>query len=92
MPRLKKSINPDEAFIRAWLSGGMAAAKLSQGELARRSGIPASTLSKRVNQIETFTVSEILAILNVFRKAGVAKETYEVAKLLVGQTEREGKR
>lgn len=91
MPRLKNTVNPNTAFIRAWLSGGMAAAEISQGELARRSGIPASTLSKRVNNIETFTVSEILAILTVFRKAGVAKETYEVAKLLVGQTEREGK-
>jgi len=90
MPRIKRSVNPDEAFIRAWLSGGMAAAEISQEELARRSGIPASTLSKRVNNIETFTVSEILAILAVFRKAGIAKEAYEAAKLLVGRGE-EGK-
>ena len=73
MPRVKPLIrpDPDKSKLLAWVGGGMAAMGIGQGELANRIGISHATMSKRMDKIETMTISELIAIKKVFREAGL---------------------
>ena len=73
MPRVKPigRTDPREAAILAELGGTTAAMKITQGELARRAGIPASTLSNRMKNVGEMRLSELWAIRDVRKRAGV---------------------
>ena len=66
--------DPDRAKLLAWVGGGITAMQIGQGELAAKIGISQATMSKRMAEIETMTVSELLAIKRVFRQAGLPEE------------------
>jgi len=72
MPRVKPlgRQNPLEADIRAEIASGMARMQITQRELARRSGIEHSKLSRRMHNIGDMRLSELWAIRKVFERGG----------------------
>lgn len=70
MPRVKPLIRPDPraTAILTEIGGGMAALRITQGELARRAGIKPSTLSGRMKDIGSMRLSELWAIQKVIER------------------------
>lgn len=75
MPKVKQlAAEPWRAEIRAEIGAGMAAMRINQNELAKLTGIPPTTLSKRLGKngnIGAMRLEEYEAIKKVFRRGGV---------------------
>ena len=75
MPRVKQQArDPWKAELRAEIGAGMAAMQITQNDLARLTGIPPTTLSKRLGKngnIGAMRMEEYEAIKAVFRRGGV---------------------
>lgn len=71
MPKVKKlgfAPDPRAIAVLTEIGGGRAALQITQGELARRAGIPGSTLSERMKNIGNMRLSELWAIQDVIQK------------------------
>ena len=73
MPKVRQftSYDPLEADIRAEIAAGLARMQITQRELARRSGIDHTKLSRRLRNVGDMRLSELWAIRKVFRKGGI---------------------
>ena len=72
MPRVKPLVKPDPRSIAVLeeIGGTMVALKLTQNELARRTGMSPATLSGRLKNIGDMRLSEYWRIQDVRKKAG----------------------
>ena len=72
MPRVKPICKPDPRSVAVLeeIGGTMAAMKITQNELAKRSGMSKSTLSARMKSIGDMRLSELWAIQDVRKRAG----------------------
>lgn len=70
MPRVKPLIRPDPraTAILNEIGGGMAALRITQGELARRAGINRQTMSNRMRNIGEMKLSELWALQDVIER------------------------
>lgn len=70
MPRVKPLIRPDHraTAILNEIGGGMAALRITQGELARRAGINRQTMSNRMRNIGEMKLSELWALQDVIER------------------------
>ena len=70
MPRVKPLIRPDPraTAILNEIGGGMAAMRITQGELARRAGINRQTMSNRMRNIGEMKLSELWALQDVIER------------------------
>lgn len=72
MPRVAKiAVDPRETAIREEIGGTLAAMRITQNELAKRTGITPSTLSNRMKNIGDMRLSELWAIRDVRARSGV---------------------
>lgn len=73
MPRVKPLIKPDprETAVREEIGSAMAAMRITQNELAKRTGISPATLSGRLKNIGDMRLRELWAIQDVRKRAGV---------------------
>lgn len=74
MPKVRKlgcRPDPRETAVLSEIGGGMAALKITQGELARRAGINRQTMSNRMRNIGEMRLSELWAIRKVFEQGGI---------------------
>ena len=72
MPRVRPLSKPDPRSIAVLeeIGGTMVALKLTQNELARRTGMSPATLSGRLKNIGDMRLSEYWRIQDVRKKAG----------------------
>ena len=72
MPRVKPLLKPDPRSVAVLeeIGGTMAVMRISQNELAKRSGMSPATLSGRLKNIGEMRLSELWAIQDVRKKAG----------------------
>ena len=73
MPRVKPLIRPDprETEILAEVGAIIAALRITQEELAKRTGIAPSTLSRRMKHPGDFRIRELNAIRDLRKREGV---------------------
>lgn len=71
MPRTQSYTDPRETLLRADIGAVMGGLNISQTELARRAGIPASTFSEHIKFITRMTVEDLLAIQDVAIRGGL---------------------
>lgn len=73
MPRVKPLIKPDprETAIREEIGSAMAVMRITQKELAKRTGISPATLSGRLKNIGDMRLRELWAIQDVRKKSGI---------------------
>ena len=72
MPRVRPLTKPDprKTEVLSEIGSTLSVMGITQGELAKRSGIPESTLSKRIKDVGSMRLSELWRIQDVRRKAG----------------------
>ena len=72
MPRVKPLIRPDPRAVAILeeIGGTLAVMKITQNELARRTGMSPATLSNRMKNIGDMRLSELWRIQDVRKKAG----------------------
>lgn len=70
MPRVKPLIRPDPraTAVLNEIGGGMAALRITQGELARRAGINRQTMSNRLKNIGEMRLSEYWKLQDVIER------------------------
>lgn len=73
MPKVKSLIKPDPRSVAVLeeIGGTMAVMKITQNELARRTGMSPSTLSNRMKHIGDMRLSELWAIRDLRSRSGV---------------------
>lgn len=72
MPRVKPLLKPDprQVAVLEEIGGTLAVMKITQNELARRTGMSPATLSNRLKHIGDMRLSELWRIQDVRKKAG----------------------
>lgn len=72
MPRVKPLLKPDprQVAVLEEIGGTLAVMKITQNELARRTGMSPATLSNRMKNIGDMRLSELWRIQDVRKKAG----------------------
>ena len=73
MPRVKPLLKPDprQVAVLEEIGGTLAVMKITQNELARRTGMSPATLSNRMKNIGDMRLSELWAIQDVRKKSGI---------------------
>lgn len=73
MPRVKPLIKPDQTkqAILFEIAGTIQTLGITQEEMARRAGISPSTLCRRMKDIGTLRLDELLAIRRERKRAGI---------------------
>lgn len=75
MPKVKAlAEKPQEAELLEIIGGAMASMRVTKEGLAKRSGIPPSTISFRMKHVGTFRVDDLWAINDAMKKAGLRKK------------------
>lgn len=71
MPRVRRlgvRADPRATAVLNEIGGGMAALRITQGELARRAGINRQTMSNRMRNIGEMKLSELWALQDVIER------------------------
>ena len=73
MPRVKPLVkrSPEEVAILCEIGATLSAMRISRAELARKAHINPSTMQKRMNDIGSMRLSELWAIQDARKKAGI---------------------
>ena len=73
MPRVKPLTrrDPREIAVLSEIASTLVTMQISRAELARKAGINASTMQKRMNDIGSMRLSELWAIQDARKKAGI---------------------